>query len=371
MTSSYTTITHMQHSATSPAPKADTKAADFKILHESKTSDIKLRGLSTPTGTIAWVSGEKGTYARTVDSGTTWDFKRMPDDAKNLASDETSAKALDFRDIKAFDDKIAYIMSIGFGTSSRIYKTTDGGASWKLQLKGSDANEFFDCMAFWDRDHGMLLSDPVDGKFKLYLTEDGGDHWTPTPLTHMPVASEGEGAFAASGSCMAVQGTHEAWFVTGQNTARVFHTLDRGMHWDKVETTITHNSDTAGIFSIKFFDNKRGVISGGDHKNPNKEGINLATTNDGGKTWQPVAATPQLYLSAAAYTPDADAIMVAGPNQVALVATDDLTQWKKVWDVSNQNALSIWSKQKALTVGNNETIVEYQLPQKPIIPPPS
>ena len=48
------------------------------------------------------------------------------------------ADRLDFRDIEAFDAYTAYVLSIGEGESSRIYKTYDGGKSWKHTFAGKD-----------------------------------------------------------------------------------------------------------------------------------------------------------------------------------------------------------------------------------------
>ena len=81
---------------------------------------------------------------------------------------------MDFRDIEAFDANTAYVLSIGEGENSRIYKTTDGGENWKLQFKNTDKKAFFDALAFWDKDTGMAMSDPVDGKYVLIETKDGG-----------------------------------------------------------------------------------------------------------------------------------------------------------------------------------------------------
>ena len=45
---------------------------------------------------------------------------------------------LDFRDIDAVDERTAYVLSIGDGDASRIYKTTDGGRTWTLQFRNTD-----------------------------------------------------------------------------------------------------------------------------------------------------------------------------------------------------------------------------------------
>ena len=80
----------------------------------------RLRGLSVVDERVAWAGGAGGTVLRTVDGGKTWQRRVVPD-----------AEALDFRDIEAFDESTAYALSIGAGELSRIYKTTDGGATWR------------------------------------------------------------------------------------------------------------------------------------------------------------------------------------------------------------------------------------------------
>lgn len=327
--------------------KKDQKVKDMKV-HSSLTT-ANLRGLSTPSPSTAWASGQNGTVIRTIDNGETWECKQIP-----------SAEKYDFRDIKAFDANTAYAMSAGEGEASRIYKTTDGGKNWSLQLKGTIAAEFFNSMAFWDRDNGIVLSDQVDGRFKIYLTEDGGSHWKPIPASAMPAALKGEGAFAASGSCIAIQGKQEAWFGTGVNAARVFHTADKGKTWQVINTPIVQDTQTAGIHSIAFYDSKHGVICGGDYKQLDKGGANLATTEDGGKTWKLATVSPQYYWSAVSFTPDHTNIMVAGPKHAGLTSSESPTSWEQSWNV-NLNALSFWSKNKVLAVGEKGSIVEFEI----------
>jgi len=114
----------------------------------------RLRGVSAVSEKIAWASGSRGTCLRTIDGGATWQKLTVPDSEK-----------LDFRDIQAFDANTAYILSIGEGEASRIYKTTDGGQHWNLQFTNHNPKAFFDAIAFWDVSNGLAMSDPVDGKF--------------------------------------------------------------------------------------------------------------------------------------------------------------------------------------------------------------
>jgi len=231
-----------------------------------------LRGLSVVSDKIAWASGSNGTVLRTVDGGEHWEFRKVDGGA-----------ALDFRDIVAFDAKDALIMSSGTGDAARVYLTTDGGGTWKLVLPNPDKTGFFDAMKFWDRKNGILLADPVDGRFTLFVTQDGGLTWTKAT---QPAALKDEGAFAASGTCLTLLGSHEAWFGSGgPGGARVFHTTDRGRTWTVATTPLSGQVAASGIFSLKFLDSQHGIAVGGDYEKPAQADRTTALTNNGGQTW--------------------------------------------------------------------------------------
>jgi photosystem II stability/assembly factor-like uncharacterized protein len=156
-----------------------------------------LRGASAVSQNIAWASGTHGTYLRTTDAGRTWTAAQVPD-----------AATLDFRAVAAFSADEAFLMSAGPGNQSRIYHTADAGKTWQLQFTNTNPKGFFDSMVFWDRAHGIVLGDPIPDengklKFELLMTNDG-QTWTQLPPAQLPPAIEGEGAFAASNSCIAI-----------------------------------------------------------------------------------------------------------------------------------------------------------------------
>jgi photosystem II stability/assembly factor-like uncharacterized protein len=258
-----------------------------------------LRGVSVVSRDVAWASGTHGTYLRTVDGGRTWTSAVVPD-----------AAALDFRAVVAFSAGEAFLMSAGPGEQSRILHTSDGGDHWQTQFTNTNPKGFFDSMVFWDSKHGVLLGDPIPdeaGKLKFeVLTTDDGQDWKAVPAVQLPAAMEGEGAFAASNTCLAivpgaVPADSNIWFATGGKVARVFHSGDRGQSWEVFDTPIVHGPESAGIFSIAFRDAMHGVIAGGNYKHPNDDGDNLAFTEDGGKTWKLSGLHPLAYFSAVAY----------------------------------------------------------------------
>lgn len=232
------------------------------------------RGLSVVNQNVVWASGTGGTFIRTIDGGKTWTVGKVPE-----------AEKLDFRDIEAFDANTAYLLSIGNGETSRIYKTIDGGKTWEKQFQATDKNIFLDAFAFWDKDHGIAMGDPVNGYFYLLRTDDGGKKWYPLSTDKMFPAKDGEAAFAASGTCIITQGKNNVFMVSGGTQARVFRSTNRGTSWLVSETPITKGTQGSGIFSIAMLDANNGVIVGGNYEKPNEINNNLAFTKDGGKTW--------------------------------------------------------------------------------------
>ena len=314
-----------------------------------------LRGVSVLSNRVAWASGTHGTYLRTTDGGNTWQ-----------AAQVQGAESLDFRDVEAFSADLAYLLSAGPGDQSRIYKTTDGGKNWALQFTSKNPKGFFDCMAFWDRDRGIVLGDPVADntgtlRFELISTDDGGKNWKPLSLDVLPPAVEGEGAFAASGTCISVQGNSNVWFATGGKAARVFHSSNAGKTWAVADTPMIHGSDSAGIFSIAFRDASHGVIAGGDYKHPEQDGHNLAFTQDGGLTWKLSTISPQTYFSAIGFAKpgsEGPAVLVVGSARAAYADDVAKTSWQKIWDLK-LNALSISPTGEAIAVGPKGLIVNF------------
>ncbi|MBI1760857.1 MAG: glycosyl hydrolase [Acidobacteria bacterium] len=243
---------------------------------QTSNTTASLRGLCAVSEKVAWASGTQGTYIRTVDGGQTWQAGQVP-----------GAEKLDFRDVEAFDANTAYLLSIGNGDSSRIYKTTDGGLHWTLQFKNSEPKAFFDALAFWDARHGLAMSDPVNGRFVIITTDDGGVTWKQQPPAGMPPALPNEGGFAAGGTCLLTQGKSNVWLGTGGATvARVFHSTDRGRTWTVAETPLLAGVASAGVFGLAFRDDKNGVAVGGDYQKPPQADRNYAVTNDGGRAWK-------------------------------------------------------------------------------------
>ena len=303
---------------------AATALAQHWTLQTSNTT-ASLRGVSAVNPKVAFAGGSGGTWLATSDGGVTWRASKVP-----------GAEQLDFRAVHAVDAQTVYLLSIGNGDQSRLYKTIDGGAHWELLLANPDAKGFLDELAFWDPLHGVILGDPVDGEFAIFTTADGGRHWT---RRHAPPAVEGEGAFAASNSSLTVMGSSQVWFGTGgPGGARVFHSGDGGATWTVTAAPLRNDSAAAGIFSLAFSDTLHGIAVGGDYSRFNEDLKNVAITSDGGLSWSQPASRPHGFRSAAVWLANRKAWLVTGTSG-SDISTDGGNTWRN-FDTGSYNAIA-------------------------------
>lgn len=319
---------------------ATTLVAQWSMPNAGSTAS--LRGLSVVDENIVWASGSGGEVLRTIDEGKTW---------KHIGP--KGAEKLDFRDIEAFDANTAYILSIGNGSSSTIYKTVDGGKTWKLQFQNHESKAFYDAIACWDAKHCVAMSDPVNGKFLMISTNDG-ENWSPLDAAGLPLAKEGEAAFAASGTCLVAAPGNMLYLITGGNDARVFRSYDRGRKWSVANTPMVKGTAGSGIFSIAMLNGKRGIIVGGNYEKPTLSDNNAFITSDGARTWKPVTGITG-YRSGVAYL-NKDVLMAVGSSGVSLSSDSGVT-WKTISPRSLNSVAA--GKRSFWAVGDKGEIVRY------------
>jgi photosystem II stability/assembly factor-like uncharacterized protein len=300
---------------------------------------------------VAWASGARNTVLRTTDGGATWERHPVP-----------GADSLDFRSVRAVDARTAFVASAGDGAEgqARIYKTADGGATWALVLADTTKGAFFDALGFWDADHGVVLSDPVGGRFLVLATDDGGRTWRRAAET--PAARDGEAAFAAGGAALTVAGSADAWFATGgPNGPRVFRSADRARTWTAVDVPLGVRGASAGLFAVAFRDGRTGVAVGGDYTKP-REGLDhVARSADGGATWTRAPSSESVagYWSGLAYVPARRPAVVAVGGAGTAVSLDDGATWTRV-DTTALNAVSFAGATAGWAVGPRGRVVRWR-----------
>lgn len=310
-----------------------------------------LRGVSAVDDRIAWASGANGTVLRTLDGGATW-----------TAIPVAGAETVDFRDIEAFGPDEAVIM--GIDRPARIFRTTDGGRTWDPAYFDDTPGIFLDGMAFFDDRNGLAFGDPMDGRFLILLTSDGGASWTPLPEAARPVAREGEAAFAASGTSAFALAPDRVWLATGGSVSRVWRSGDRGLRWDPVASGLLQGLSSAGGFSVAFFDGRSGIAVGGDYRAEAASAGNAAVSADEGRTWTPVGAMrPGGFREAVAFAPDAKPplAVTVGPSG-SDISLDRGRTWTPLAGPAGFHSLSFAKKRRAgWAVGRNGLIARLVL----------
>lgn len=298
--------------------------ATVEVTEQSWGTLARLQAVSVASDEVAWASGLEGTFVRTVDGGANW-----------TPAVVEGAEELQFRDVHAVDAETAYLLSAGSGEQSRIFKTINGGREWELLFTNQEPDGFFDCMDFWDANHGLAYGDSVRDELVVIATSDGRA-WQRLAPDPFPAALPGEGGFAASGICLITRGDASAFIATGAGAARVLSTADRGQSWDSVDTPVVSASATSGLTAIAFADEHNGIVVGGDISEPEAEQQNVATTMDGGSSWR--LATPPPFagpIYGVAHVPGTSEphYVAVGPKGAAVTLDGALT-WEPISDES-------------------------------------
>lgn len=118
-----------------------------------------------------------------------------------------------------------------------------------------------------------------DIRSALFHTEDGGQHWlevlpsfTSSEISHVLFVQNGQG-WASIG-----------WTSEGLQGTTFWHTSDYGKVWEEIPNVNTGRADVLGI---RFFDSLHGqrILFDGTG-NPNRDGLVIEVTSDGGYTWE-------------------------------------------------------------------------------------
>ena len=257
-------------------------AQEIQIL--TSGDKVSLRGLSVVDDKTVWVSGSNGTVGRSTDSGKTWKWISVAGFEKR-----------DFRDIEAFDGATAIIMAIA--EPAQILKTTNGGESWKLVYENKTPGMFLDAMEFWNEQSGIVLGDPVNGKFFIARTFDEGNTWQEIPAANLPAADSGEACFASSGTNIRKLDRDEACFVSGGTRSRFFSKNK------PVNLPLVQGKQSTGANSIAVRDDKKLkrsnylVVVGGDFTADRINEKSCFISKNGGQSWIAAVKPPGGYRS--------------------------------------------------------------------------
>ncbi len=224
-----------------------------------------------------WVCGDYGLIWKTADGGQSW-------------KPQKSGTILPLRGISFSDVNNGWAV----GDQGTIVHTADGGKTWERQNSG--IQEHLQEVTFLNNQTGFTI-----GVFASFLrTEDGGQHWTDISAwikepekEQQFFITEGEGAPAEEEAPASEMGQldfleegmpvlepllNRIYFLDDQmgwiaaEEGNIFHTSDGGKSWQKQKSGTSED-----LFSVYFKNAQEGWITGLNGT--------LLYTQDGGETW--------------------------------------------------------------------------------------
>jgi photosystem II stability/assembly factor-like uncharacterized protein len=221
---------------------------------------------------IRFIDNERGwalggeEILRTLDGGETWLVSRL--------KFETNYGSFSF-----YNDKIGYI-SGGGGMFQKcrscktkmlpieIWKTIDGGETWKRYFKSDDYYNVFDILAVSEK---VVVA--IANAKTIIRTEDGGKSWNETKRFEdiQDLDLSPDGRIWADG-----------------DKGHFYYSEDQGLTWQRPKDFPTQllNYDWN---DIKFADSKRGIAVGTNGK--------VAITKDGGDSWKEINAEVPVFVN--------------------------------------------------------------------------
>ena len=310
------------------------------------TDSISIRALEYGDGKY-WYGGSKGNYGSI--------------DPKDLSIDKGIIKVNDSLDVQfrsiAVTNQYTYILSAG--SPALLYRITHANDNIELLLSQSGDDVFYDSMKFWDDEEGIIMGDPqgedeFDRCIAILKTENGGKEFGQLDCFKLPDYIDGEAGFAASNSNMKILNDH-VWIATGGKAARVLYSYDRGVNWEEYQTPIIAGSQMTGIFAMDFYDEKTGVIIGGDWENPKDNKYNKAITKNGGRSWKLLSSGDGPgYCSDIQFVPNTQGNeLLATGSQGVWWTGDQGTTWRKLTDDGYYTA-SMINQNEGMLAGNGK-----------------
>jgi hypothetical protein len=177
---------------------------------------------------------------------------------------------------------------------------------------------FLDAMDFTDGRRGIVVGDPVDGKFFLRMTEDGGESWHPLPGTS-PISDTGEACFASSGTNILLSRSGQYTLVSGGTKSRIISTTAEHL------LALQQGRESTGANSLATWQGKKYAITGGDFANDRDSTGNCLISLDGTSSWTRPAVPPHGYRSCVAWL-NANQLVCCGTSGVD-ISNDGGLHW--------------------------------------------
>jgi photosystem II stability/assembly factor-like uncharacterized protein len=289
-------------------------------IQEYKIDTASIRAIVAIDKDNVGFAGSNGEIGFTKDAGKTWTIKN------SVFQDSIKPH---FRSFAKNGDAF---FALSIANPALLYKISENET--KLVYQENHESVFYDALQFFDDGkHGIAVGDPTENCASIIITKNGGKTWQKISCDNLPFFDKEEAFFAASNTNIKTIGK-KVWIASGGKKARILFSDNYGQTWQIFETPFIQGNGPQGIYSIDFFDENFGIAVGGNYTKPTENIANIATTTDGGKTWQIVAnGKNEGYKSCVQFIPN-----TFGKELIALGITgisfsnDGGNSWKKISD---------------------------------------
>lgn len=261
---------------------------------------------------------------------------------------------LQFRSIAKTKD---YLFVANIGNPAYIFKINKSNLNWEKVYTENHEKVFYDSMNFWNEKEGIAIGDPTENCLSVLITRDGGETWKKIKCDDLPKVSEGEAAFAASNTNICIK-ENKTWIVSGGKKSRVFYSADKGNSWEVFETPIVQGQAMTGIFTADFYNDRIGIIAGGNYEQPEQNHQNKAITSDGGKTWKLIAENQGFgYASCIQFVPQSNGKQIVAVGTSGLYySADSGNTWKQLSTDKTLYTIRFFDNNTAFAAGKDKII---------------
>jgi photosystem II stability/assembly factor-like uncharacterized protein len=296
----------------SPTAKEIARADEIKKAEPKSTDKENKSSLPAPTG----IMNGNGVPAPTANPDVSIITPPIPD---SIADDAANSN---WRVVRRSAETDKNLRSIYFvdsmtgwaaGDAGSVYRTTDGGRTWKPLLIGTAANIGF--MYFIDWNNGWMLGETTGKNFEssempgetiLFMTNNGGRTWTNKPLPNV--------------LSLHFIDAKNGWAV-GKD-ATLLKTTDGGEQWIQssgldqfIGLPVESSTYNYGFRDIFFLNAKQGWMIGNFYGRARSNIGGLFVTSDGGNNWKRIPLTLQTQYSSGRFTPgELQSVHFTDPN---------------------------------------------------------
>lgn len=276
-------------------------------------------------------------------------------DYKNQKQIRLSEKKLQFRTLA--QDKNAFY-AINIESPAEFFKIDKKTLRSEIVFKDTAKTAFYDALHFVNDRLAYTFSDAnKDNKLKLAIFNN--EKWN--MLKNDITLNEGEAAFAASNTNIAST-KKNLWIATGGKASRILKLNCKTNKFEIFNTPFIQGESSQGIYSIDFLDDKFGIAVGGDYTKQADNINNIATTNDGGETWQIQASGKNAgYTTCVKIKPNSKGkeIISVGDQHISY-SSDFGKTWKKISDEKNLYVCE-WVDQNTVIFAGKDRILKMKI----------